>query len=403
MKILWFSNYRFTNEAIKSTGTWLKVMGEALSKHNGIELVNITNGQKNGMVSEKVNGIQQYVVSLSRNHLFKVPKSHIVCQIENIIEDFRPDVIHVWGTEAVWGLITRNYVNRFVVLLETQGILSQIRQQFYGGLTFKEILSCTGFREFVFPKAHLFFQYYLLKQGVKDEEDMIKSHNYISVQSEWSQRTILGINSGATIFHSLIPVREEFGLATRIQSHQKSGKVFMSIASLHCFKGVHVAIKALKILIDNGFLGSLNIAGAQSTGIKKTGYNRYLLRLIRDLKLEEYVNWLGPLDAEQLVRELQSSDVVLIPSFMESYSMVLHESIAIGIPIVCSYAGAMPEARLLSSCVQYFQPGDYRVAASLLSDVFLCQHEFNRGSITVVTAEAALQRQLSIYEKIITK
>jgi glycosyltransferase involved in cell wall biosynthesis len=403
VKILWFSNYQFSKEDIKSSGTWLKVMGEALSKEKGIELINITAGQTNRMVSEQINGIQQYLVPISIGSLFKVPKSQIVWQVGKLIEDIQPDVIHVWGTESEWGLITRNYVNRFAVLLEIQGILAQIREHFYGGLTFKEILNCTGPREFVSPKSHLFFQYYLQKRRVKEEEDVIKGHNYISVQSEFSQRTIEVINSRAKIFHSLIPLREEFVLATRTWSHQKSGRIFTSIASLHAYKGIDVAIKALKTLIDNGFCGSLSIVGAQNTGIRQPGYKRYVLRLIKDLKLEENVNWLGALDAKQLVRELKSSDVVLIPSYMESYSMVLHESIAIGIPIVCSYAGAMPEARRLSSCIEFFQPGDYRVAASLLSDVLLCQHESNSGSLTVVTAETALQRQLSIYEKIITK
>ena len=403
MKILWFSNYRFSNEAIKTTGTWLKVMGEALSRENGIELVNITKGQSNVIVLKQINGIKQYIIPAGKSYTNDLPKPQIVRQIENIIEELQPDIIHVWGTESYWGLITKNYVHRFKVLLEIQGILSQIKQQFYGGLTPKEILSCTGFKEFVKPKIHLIYQYYFYKLQTRNEQEVIGSHHLISVQSEWSQRSIGGINSKAKIFKSLLPLREEFVSASGTWTYPSSRKIFTSAAGLHSYKGLHIALRALKILVENGVNASLNIAGALSKGVRQSGYKRYLLRLINELKLEGHVIWLGALDAKEIVLELQTSDVVLIPSYMESYCMVLYESIAIGIPIVCSYAGAMPEAGRLTSSIKYFQPGDYRVAASHLSDVLSSAYESNIESQPVVTAKAAVERQLAIYKEIKTR
>lgn len=402
-KILWFSNYRFSNEAIKTTGTWLKVMGEALSKEKGIELVNVTKGQSKVIVLEHINGIKQYVVPDGNSYTNDLPKPQIVTQIEDIIEMEQPEIIHVWGTESYWGLITKNYVHRFKVLLEIQGILTQIKQQFYGGLTPKEILGCMGFKEFLKPKTHLLYQYSFYKRHAQNEQEVICSHHLISVQSEWSQRSIVGINSRAKIFNSLIPLRAEFISEARTWSYQSTGKIFTSAAVLHSFKGLHIALKALKILVENGVNACLNIAGAHSKGIRQSGYMHYLLRLIKDLKLEQHVNWMGPLDAKEIVCELKTSDVALIPSYMESYCMVLYESIAVGVPIVCSYAGAMPEAGRLTSSIKYFQPGDFRFAASLLTDVLSLVHESNLDSPTLVTVEAAVERQLAIYKEINTR
>jgi glycosyltransferase involved in cell wall biosynthesis len=198
-------------------------------------------------------------------------------------------------------------------------------------------------------------------------------------------------------------LRNEFVIASGTWFYQKSRRIFTSLAGLHSYKGLHIALKALKVLIDNGFYATLNIAGAQSKGIRQSGYKRYLLRLIKSLKLESHVFWLGALDAKEIVHELQNSDVVLIPSFTESYCMVLYEAISIGIPIVCSSAGAMPEAGRFNHEINYFQPGDYIVAASLLSDMLSNNHELNKELVTVVTAKAALERQLDIYKEIITR
>lgn len=403
MKILWLSNYRFSNEAIKTTGTWLKVMGEALSKEHDIELVNVTKGPSKEIVFEHVNDIKQYIVPDGKSYTNDLPKPQIVSQIKKIIEELQPDIIHVWGTESYWGLITKNYVHRFQVLLEIQGILSQIKQQFYGGLTPKEILFCTGFKEIIKPKTHLLYQYSFYKRQAQNEQEVLRSHHLISVQSEWTQRSIVGINSKAKIFNSLIPLREEFVSALGTWTFQSSRKIFTSAAGLHAFKGLHIAIKALKILVENGVNASLNIAGVQSKSFRQSGYKRFLLRLINELKLEARVNWLGALDAKEIVHEIQTSDVVLIPSYMESYCMVLYESIAVGAPIVCSNAGAMPEAGCLYSSVKYFQPGDFRVAASHLLEVLSSVYESNIETQPVVTAEAAVKRQLAIYKEIKTK
>lgn len=401
MKILWFCNYRFSNEAIKTTGTWLKVMGEALSKEKDIELVNITNGISNEIVIEYVNGVRQYVLPFVKSHCNDLPKPQIVSQIEIIIEREQPDIIHVWGTESYWGLITKNYVHRFKVLLEIQGILYQIKQQFYGGLTPREIIGCTGLKEIIKPKSHLLYQYYFCTRNAQNEKEIIKNHSLISVQSGWSQRSVLGINSGAKIFNSLRPLRQEFISGFGTWSRQSSGKIFTSAAALHTFKALHIAIRALKILISNGINVSLNIVGPLSKGIRKSGYQRYLMRLIKDLKLEAYVNWLGALDAGEILRELQTSDVVLIPSFTESYCMVLYESLSIGVPVVCSYAGAMPEIASNSSSVYYFQPGDYMIAADLLSEVIHNKYQIDIDKNLLVTSESAVHRQLDIYKNIL--
>jgi glycosyltransferase involved in cell wall biosynthesis len=400
LKILWFSNYRFSNEPIKTTGTWLKVIGEALIKEKDIELINVTMGATKEIRYELVHGIDQYVIPFSKSYTNNLPPAKLVRQIDKIIEELQPDIIHVWGTESYWGFITLKHVNRFKVLLEIQGVLSQIKQQFFGGLTCKEILSCTGLKEILRPKAHLLNQYYLIKQSAQNELHMIKYHSFIGIQSEWSVHSIKEINSRAEFFNSLLPLREEFVLARQTWSHQVTGKIFTSAAGPISYKGLHVAIKSLKILIDSGVNASLNIAGAQSTGIRQSGYKRYLLSLIKDFNLEVHINWLGALDAKEIVRELQTSDIVLIPSYMESYCLFLYESLCVGIPIVCSYAGAMPEAGIFNPNIKYFQPGDYLVAASHLSDFLKNNYQNDLESYPIVTAEAAVKRQLEIYNKI---
>ncbi|NLJ01217.1 MAG: glycosyltransferase family 1 protein, partial [Bacteroidales bacterium] len=45
-KILWFSGAQFSEDKIKTTGTWLIAMGIALAKSEDIELYNVTYGDE---------------------------------------------------------------------------------------------------------------------------------------------------------------------------------------------------------------------------------------------------------------------------------------------------------------------------------------------------------------------
>ena len=137
-----------------------------------------------------------------------------------------------------------------------------------------EILKCTGIKEIVKPGTHMLLQFYLYKRLSENELNIIGSHLFIAVQSEWSQRSIGSINPRAQIFKSLRPLREEFVSARQAWSPQSTGKIFISAAGLHSFKGLHIAFKSLKLLIDNGIEVSLNIAGGHSKGIRQRQQQR---------------------------------------------------------------------------------------------------------------------------------
>ena len=65
------------------------------------------------------------------------------------MESFSPDLIHVWGTEKFWGLLTARDFIRGNVLLEMQGLKRAIAKYYEGGLTIREQLACIGVKEII--------------------------------------------------------------------------------------------------------------------------------------------------------------------------------------------------------------------------------------------------------------
>lgn len=61
-----------------------------------------------------------------------------------------------------------------------------------------------------------------------------------------------------------------------------------------------------------------------------------LERMIKEKKLEENVRILGPIyDFEEKIRILAKSKVFLLPSYEENWAIVIGESLATGLPVVC--------------------------------------------------------------------
>ena len=396
------SNYRFSDEPIKATGTWLRVMGLALSSQETIQIINVTHAKLKEPITEEIFGIKQFIIPSPRSFSNKLPANSIINHVNEIIDKVKPDLIHIWGTEFFWGTLTIYIKDEYKILLEIQGLTIQIKDQFYGGLTPFEILQAIGIKELLRYQTNPFYQYFILKKSAETEKEIISNQKFISVQSAWSKSIVSSINSKAKLFDSLIPLREEFLNNAGSWCYQNKQTIFVSASSPHLFKGLHVILRALNVLKSIGFEYTLRIGGSLIGGILEAGYISWLKKEINKNSLTDNVVWLGPLDGEEIVKELKNADVCVIPSYIESYCLALYESICIGTPVVCSYAGAMPEAIKYNHNLKFFQPGDYYLCAKCVID---CINEvlfFKTDLNSFVTTNDALNRQLEIYENILS-
>lgn len=108
---------------------------------------------------------------------------------------------------------------------------------------------------------------------------------------------------------------------------------FLSIGRLEDQKGFDVLLKSLNQLKQIGYSEvKLRIGG---TGKLK---NR-LLKLCNKLDLDNDVIWLGELNRNDVIREMQSSNAFVLASRHESSGLVLAEAIACGKPIISTACG----------------------------------------------------------------
>ena len=97
----------------------------------------------------------------------------------------------------------------------------------------------------------------------------------------------------------------------------------------HYFKGIEILLQSLLILPPRNW--HLKIVG---DGDLKTRYEQ----MIKDFKIEKKVEMTGKLTDNDLIRALQSADLLILPSINsnEAFGLVLIEAMACGVPVIAS-------------------------------------------------------------------
>ena len=151
---------------------------------------------------------------------------------------------------------------------------------------------------------------------------------------------------------------------------QEVGKVSTQIlfaGAVRRVKGVDVLLKALRLLADSGRSVNLVIAGEPFYA----GYRKEQERLegmVRDLRLLDRVRFVGKKSPTELARYMQQSALLVLPSQLESFGMVLVEALACGTPVVSTRSGG-PEDIVNSQVGVLVPPGDPEALSRGIADV----------------------------------
>jgi glycosyltransferase involved in cell wall biosynthesis len=103
-------------------------------------------------------------------------------------------------------------------------------------------------------------------------------------------------------------------------------------------KGVDILLRAMRLLVNRGSPAKLLLVGGSFYQAYRREYER-LQRLAQELDLTSYVNFAGEKPLPELVRHMQESAVLVLPSRAESFGAVLVEALACGTPVVATRCG----------------------------------------------------------------
>lgn len=363
MKILWITNILFPEAAekltgkgeLRSSGGWMLASADMLVQQDGIKLYVATVSplvRKLEVIEGK--HITYYVLPYGNGNLkYNKEYEHYWKLIK---EQVNPDVVHIHGTELTHGFAYIIACGNERVVVSVQGLKSGIAPYYCAGLSAKDIYGNITFHDII--KGSIYCEQREFYRTGELEKEMLRSVNHIIGRTSWDKAHIWSINSKVNYYVCNETLRTEFYDGTQ-WSYDKCvpHTIFLSQGG-YPLKGLHQVLKAMPLILHHYPDTRIRIAGPDITKSKGlygiihfTGYGKIIKRLIRRLNLVDRVNFLGPLNAEQMKSEYLQSNVFICPSSIENSPNSLGEAQILGVPCIASYVGGIPD--FMQGCEQY--------------------------------------------------
>jgi glycosyltransferase involved in cell wall biosynthesis len=270
-----------------------------------------------------------------------------------IIETYKPDVVHIHGTENFYGLVTPH--TKKPVVISLQGLLSKNKDDFWGNIS--------GLRRLKFPQ-----EFYLWRGMVLDsrtEKKIIRANRFFIGRTAWDKQCLSKLNQQAEYFHCDEIMRENFYHHQWHYSSLQEHILYTTTKGLP-LKGLSLLIDAVSLLLPSYPKIKLRVGGP----ISNTGYGQYLRQRVNSLNLLDQIEFLGHKEENEIIRELLNAHVFVIPSLIENSPNSLVEAQLIGIPVVASSVGGIPSLVMDGETGLLFPKGDVAALAQCISKLF---------------------------------
>lgn len=128
-------------------------------------------------------------------------------------------------------------------------------------------------------------------------------------------------------------------------------------------KGTFDLIEAVGMIKSNGVRLKTWIAGYE----ERKGYLDQARELIRKLEIENDCELLGMVIGEKKEKLLQEADMFILPSYNEGLPIAVLEALSVGLPIISTPVGGIPEVVKDGYNGFLIQPGDIKALADKLA------------------------------------
>ncbi|MCR5800474.1 MAG: glycosyltransferase family 4 protein [Lachnospiraceae bacterium] len=317
---------------------------------------------------------------------------------KKIISDFKPDIIHSFGTEYPHSLIWAEIFDKpGRMLVSIQGVMSECANAYTCGLD-ESVVNAYTFRDLI-KKDNIAKQKQKFEIRAGFEKELLKKTGHVAGRTEFDKNAVLKINPDITYHHLGESMRDAFYSGRWNVDKLAGHNVFVSQAD-YPLKGFHVLLEAMPEVLKHISDVHIYVAGNSITGyetlkekIKIGSYGRYLRSLTERNDLADKITVLGKLNEEEMKARYLASSVYVCTSSVENSPNSMAEAMLLGTPVIASRCGGIPSMAEEDKEILMFKVGDSRELADKL--VRLMSEEKLAGELS----EAAVKRAAHNYDR----
>lgn len=419
MRVLWILNIvlpdiaRKLKQAPDSAGGWMVGMRDALRRQSGIELAVCfpLYGQPERTEGE-MEDIRFYGFGQPERVCLQYEPS-VERQLKEIMDDFHPDIVHIFGTEYMHSLAAvKAFARPERTVIGIQGMVSVYARHFMAGVPLW-VQKGRTFRDIV-KRDNLLHQQENFYRRAVFEREAIGSVGHVIGRTDWDKACTEQINRRAAYHFCNETLRESFYEKQWCLEECERHSLFVSQGS-YPIKGVHYVLEAMPAVLERYPDAHLYVAGGDITKreswpdrLRQSSYGKYVRELIARNHLEGHVTYTGFLDEAAMCGRFCSSHVFVSPSSIENSPNSVGEAMLLGMPVISSDVGGVKNMLTHEKEGFVYQADAPYMLAHYVNRIFADDELAERlGQAAVVHAarthdrEKNSRRLLEIYEEIL--
>ncbi len=224
-------------------------------------------------------------------------------RMKPLIDEFSPDVVHAHGTEYCYGTVSTRL--RYPVVLSIQGVMDKLRP--YDERNRIKLALMSWFE----------------KRAVLGADAIIAKTGFAE---KWVRE--VGFQGQVAHIPNLVDTR-----FLKQQATLDSNRI-LCVGTLNKNKNQSLLIRAFALL-PNREKYRLVLVGDGS-------WRKRLEKLVRDLGVEEQVEFLGRVSRQGVLEEMLKARMLVCCSFMETSPNVISEAQTVGLPVIATDIGGIP-------------------------------------------------------------
>lgn len=296
-------------------------------------------------------------------------------RFRDILDDFQPDILHVFGTEFPHTLAcVKAYGRPERTLVGIQGLCSAIAEEYMADLPMKVQRQVT-LRDRIRQDSIRQQQKKFKKRG-EHERDALLLANHIAGRTDFDRMQTAKINPAAKYHYLNETLRGIFYRDRWKRTVCQPYSIFLSQGD-YPIKGFHYLLRAMPRVLEqfpeaHVYVAGNNIieSGSFQDWLKLSAYGKYLRKLIKENRLGDKVTMLGRLSAEEMKERFLQSHLFVLPSALENSPNSLGEAMLLGVPCVAADVGGVHNLLTDGGDGMLYPAGDVEALADSIIEIF---------------------------------
>ncbi len=352
MRILWLSPTKgllmnkFTNFD-NSGGGWVSSLQSLVESEQNIDLGLCYLSEKQ-YVNEVYNGTHYFSIKSEKKSLFqkiknyyggykKIEENKYVHKIKNVIEEFNPDIIHIFGFENPLATIIGK--TDIPIIIHIQGLLGPINNAFYPvDFNKSSFYFPIKLREWILRNGYIYAKN-SMEVRAKFEKNLFKKTKHLMGRTEWDYQVSNFLTNETKYYHVNEVMRKHFYDNMGKWNYLKKNKYYIvTTISDTIYKGLDLILKTAYLLKNHS---NINFEWKVIGINKNDSIISFFEKKIKVSSEKINVKYLGSKNAEELCDIELKSDVYVHPSYIDNSPNSLCEAQLLGLPIIATNVGGV--------------------------------------------------------------